>query len=404
MDSSIDVSAKRYRYTGMERDEETGLAYHSARYYASWLGRWTASDPIGLGDGPNRHAYVNACPTTLSDIGGTQATTRATVQIDDNGQSGVMGYGESSYEPPLETGVHGGTFDVGTSSQPEQDQNPGNAGFDLENVRPSAWWDVATNPSVSENPRNIREHKNEHRKIAMHETRHADAESAADPFRYAVSGSPSPWFILDAKATGKIPVPQVGDGEWDNAVTDNAGKIERFPGVKNPRWTLNPHLTSSRSGTTEALTDVYISANVSFHNPRIWAKIQSVQVRSWDLLPEVHGHENTHFDIAVLVAVFANREIEAWSPVSQEDYDALFVHAQMVHLLVQIEFDDQNSARRASISHRKIFRKIRRAWKMSDAKLLKRLADRSAHLPLGILNQFQASVQKREYIPHDTYK
>ncbi|HPG76915.1 MAG TPA: RHS repeat-associated core domain-containing protein, partial [Rhodoglobus sp.] len=42
VDSSIDVSAKRYRYTGMERDEETGLAYHTARYYASWLGRWTA--------------------------------------------------------------------------------------------------------------------------------------------------------------------------------------------------------------------------------------------------------------------------------------------------------------------------------------------------------------------------
>ena len=27
-DSSITVSAKRYRYTGMERDEETGLARH----------------------------------------------------------------------------------------------------------------------------------------------------------------------------------------------------------------------------------------------------------------------------------------------------------------------------------------------------------------------------------------
>ena len=31
---------KRYRYTGMERDEESGLNYHGARYYAAWLGRW----------------------------------------------------------------------------------------------------------------------------------------------------------------------------------------------------------------------------------------------------------------------------------------------------------------------------------------------------------------------------
>lgn len=39
-------TAKRYRYTGMERDEETGLSYHGARYYAAWLGRWLSEDPI----------------------------------------------------------------------------------------------------------------------------------------------------------------------------------------------------------------------------------------------------------------------------------------------------------------------------------------------------------------------
>ena len=39
---------KRYRYTGMERDEESGLSYHSARYYLPWLGRWGSVDPVGL--------------------------------------------------------------------------------------------------------------------------------------------------------------------------------------------------------------------------------------------------------------------------------------------------------------------------------------------------------------------
>jgi RHS repeat-associated protein len=56
--SAIEVSEKRYRYTGQERDEETGLAYHSARYYAPWMARWTAADPIGLGDGPNRYSSL----------------------------------------------------------------------------------------------------------------------------------------------------------------------------------------------------------------------------------------------------------------------------------------------------------------------------------------------------------
>jgi RHS repeat-associated protein len=43
--SVAEVSIKRYRYTGLERDEETGFNYHSARYYATWLGSWTSCDP-----------------------------------------------------------------------------------------------------------------------------------------------------------------------------------------------------------------------------------------------------------------------------------------------------------------------------------------------------------------------
>jgi RHS repeat-associated protein len=44
-ETASDVSKKRYRYTGKERDEETGFYYHGARHYAPWLGRWTACDP-----------------------------------------------------------------------------------------------------------------------------------------------------------------------------------------------------------------------------------------------------------------------------------------------------------------------------------------------------------------------
>src|SRR5204862_3436868 len=39
---------KRYRYSGIERDEESGFTYHKARYYLPWLGRWTACDPGSL--------------------------------------------------------------------------------------------------------------------------------------------------------------------------------------------------------------------------------------------------------------------------------------------------------------------------------------------------------------------
>ncbi|MGF1614664.1 MAG: SpvB/TcaC N-terminal domain-containing protein [Gammaproteobacteria bacterium] len=61
---------KRYRYTGKERDEESGLYYHGARYYAPWLGRWTAADPSMLLDGINLYLYVSAQPVKRYDPSG----------------------------------------------------------------------------------------------------------------------------------------------------------------------------------------------------------------------------------------------------------------------------------------------------------------------------------------------
>lgn len=67
------ISQKRYRYTGMERDEESGLHYHSARYYLPWLGRWLSCDPLGMVDGPSLWAYARGNPVALSDRGGGQS-------------------------------------------------------------------------------------------------------------------------------------------------------------------------------------------------------------------------------------------------------------------------------------------------------------------------------------------
>ena len=64
--------AKRYRYTGKERDEETGLNYHGARYYAPWLGRWVSSDRIGLVDGTNLYKYASDSPIRSHDPTGNE--------------------------------------------------------------------------------------------------------------------------------------------------------------------------------------------------------------------------------------------------------------------------------------------------------------------------------------------
>ena len=65
--SAAEMSLKRYRYTGKERDEENGFTYHGARYYAPWLARWTACDPIGNWKSPNLYQYVSGRPIVLSD-------------------------------------------------------------------------------------------------------------------------------------------------------------------------------------------------------------------------------------------------------------------------------------------------------------------------------------------------
>jgi RHS repeat-associated protein len=69
--SGVEVSEKRYQYTGKERDEETGFGYHSARYLAPWLGRWTSADPIGLQAGVNLYRYCAASPVVFRDPSGT---------------------------------------------------------------------------------------------------------------------------------------------------------------------------------------------------------------------------------------------------------------------------------------------------------------------------------------------
>jgi len=71
-DSTQQVSAKRYRYTGMERDDETGLQLHSARYYLPWLGRWERPDPAGLVDGPNLFRYARCSPARHQDTTGLE--------------------------------------------------------------------------------------------------------------------------------------------------------------------------------------------------------------------------------------------------------------------------------------------------------------------------------------------
>ena len=58
------------RFPGQYFDGETGLGYNWNRYYASNIGRYLSSDPLGLDAGNNPFTYVNNIPLKLIDING----------------------------------------------------------------------------------------------------------------------------------------------------------------------------------------------------------------------------------------------------------------------------------------------------------------------------------------------
>ncbi len=69
-ESSTDYLKTPYTFTGRERDPETGLHYHRARYYNPTAGRWISSDPTEFDSGDSnfyRYAGNNSLNYTDPD-------------------------------------------------------------------------------------------------------------------------------------------------------------------------------------------------------------------------------------------------------------------------------------------------------------------------------------------------
>ncbi len=71
--SDTEVSQKRYKYVGKERDEETGLYYYGARYYAAWLCRFVSVDPLQF-EYPHYtpYQYAGNKPISYIDLDGLE--------------------------------------------------------------------------------------------------------------------------------------------------------------------------------------------------------------------------------------------------------------------------------------------------------------------------------------------
>lgn len=97
---AVRAVAKRYRYTGMERDEETGLSYHTARFYLPWLGRWLSADPLDIVAGVNLYRYVGNDPVNYKDSTGRQQTSNDFDPTDPNNFSTFESYQAANSQQP----------------------------------------------------------------------------------------------------------------------------------------------------------------------------------------------------------------------------------------------------------------------------------------------------------------
>src|SRR5262249_51241114 len=77
----LNNDSNHYKFTGKERDIETGLDYFGARYYSNGLGRFITPDwsttpvPVPYADltdpqSLNQYSYVGDIPTTRTDSDG----------------------------------------------------------------------------------------------------------------------------------------------------------------------------------------------------------------------------------------------------------------------------------------------------------------------------------------------
>jgi RHS repeat-associated protein len=160
--SGVEVSARRYRYTGKERDEETGLYYHGARYYACWIARWTSADPLGLQAGLNLYLYGRASPVVyvdpsgmfdvmaMANLGQTAATNAAISAADAEARSWAP---DSSDSLNAETARPSTEYDPNAAavamaeppprSAPTEFTEPGNMGFGTNLVSPGDLYEQA---------------------------------------------------------------------------------------------------------------------------------------------------------------------------------------------------------------------------------------------------------------------
>lgn len=117
-----------YKFTGKERDSETGLDYFGARYYGSNMGRWMSSDPLpwvqwqnGSKEQQKRFSAFIANPQNLNSY----------IYVRNNPLNSIDPNGLDVYVIAYTTGNHvGGDDELKRAAQTLKDKITSSKGFD----------------------------------------------------------------------------------------------------------------------------------------------------------------------------------------------------------------------------------------------------------------------------------
>ena len=111
--TETEVALKRYKYVGKERDEETGLYYYGARYYAAWIARFVSVDPLQL-KYPHYtpYQYAGNKPVSYIDLDGLEEANTTEEKKPEERQSESITPMQSKNADLLEVPMEEGDFSL----------------------------------------------------------------------------------------------------------------------------------------------------------------------------------------------------------------------------------------------------------------------------------------------------
>jgi RHS repeat-associated protein len=133
---NTNTCAQNYKFTGKERDTESGLDNFEARYDSSSTGRFLSPDPLGghfmNPQSLNRYAYVHNNPLNLIDPNGLDC-----IYLSANGTSATVQSGDCSSETDngiyVDGTVNPNSFNVSQSDDGDYSLNFGYTNYDSGN-------------------------------------------------------------------------------------------------------------------------------------------------------------------------------------------------------------------------------------------------------------------------------